>query len=157
MGGISDSDNTRNEGRRRDEAIDHVHPGIKEDVIVCGGKYIEDGFRFFGKKPEVLTEEALAEEYQSLDIIGILLAWDAETNTGNKRLSNEYIAGLVKKYPKTFIGLPAWTPGKVKWRSERWNSPSGISACAGSSSSKPLRPFTPVTKGSTLSGKRSPG
>ena len=92
-------------------AIDtHVHPGTKEDVIDCGGKYIEDAFRFFGKKVEALTEEALAEEYQSLDIMGILLGWDAETNTGNKRLSNEYIAGLVKKYPKTFIGFAGRGP-----------------------------------------------
>ena len=96
-------------------AIDtHVHPGTKEDVFDCGGKYIEDAFRFFGKKVEALTEEALAEEYQSLDIKGILLGWDAETNTGNKRLSNEYIAGLVKKYPKTFIGFAGVDPWKGK-------------------------------------------
>ena len=88
------------------KAIDtHVHPGTREDVIDCGGQYIADAFRYFGKKIEVLTEEALAERYQSLDIMGVLLGWDAETNTGLKRLSNEYIAGLVKKYPKTFLGF----------------------------------------------------
>jgi len=33
------------------KAIDtHVHPGTKEDVIDCGGKYIEDAYRYFGKK-----------------------------------------------------------------------------------------------------------
>jgi len=75
------------------KAIDtHVHPGTKEDVIDCGGKYIEDAYRYFGQKIEVLTEEALAERFQSLDIMGVLLGWDAETNTGLKRLSNEYIA-----------------------------------------------------------------
>jgi len=53
------------------KAIDtHVHPGTKEDVIDCGGKYIEDAFRYFGKKMEVLTEEGLAERYQSLDVMG---------------------------------------------------------------------------------------
>ena len=97
------------------KAIDtHVHPGTKVDVIDCGGKYIEDAFRFFGKTVEVLTEEALAERYQSLDIMGILLGWDAETNTGNKRVANEYIAGLVKKYPKTFIGFAGVDPWKGK-------------------------------------------
>lgn len=96
-------------------AVDtHVHPGTKEDVIDCGGKYIEDAFRFFGKKVEALTEEALAQQYQSLNIMGVLLAWDAETNTGNKRLTNEYIAGLVKKYPKTFIGFAGVDPWKGK-------------------------------------------
>ena len=69
------------------KAIDtHVHPGTKEDVIDCGGKYIEHAFRYFGQKIEVLTEEALAERYQSLDIMGVLLGWDAETNTGLKAL-----------------------------------------------------------------------
>ncbi len=97
------------------KAIDtHVHPGTKEDVIDCGGKYIEDAFRYFGKKVEVLTEEGLAERYQSLDIMGILLGWDAETNTNLKRLSNEYIARLVKKYPRTFIGFAGVDPWKGK-------------------------------------------
>ncbi|MBP1712568.1 MAG: hypothetical protein H6Q42_771, partial [Deltaproteobacteria bacterium] len=30
-------------------AIDtHVHPGTKEDVIDCGGKYIAHAFQYFG-------------------------------------------------------------------------------------------------------------
>jgi uncharacterized protein len=97
------------------KAIDtHVHPGTKEDIIDSGGKYIADTMRYFGIKAEILTDEALAERYQSLDIMGILLGWDAETNTGAKRVSNEYIAGLVKKYPKTFIGFAGVDPWKGK-------------------------------------------
>jgi predicted TIM-barrel fold metal-dependent hydrolase len=96
-------------------AIDtHVHPGTKEDVIDCGGKYIAHAFQYFGKKIEVLTEEALAERYQSLDIMGVLLGWDSETSTGTKRVSNEYIAGLVKKYPRTFLGFAGVDPWKGK-------------------------------------------
>jgi predicted TIM-barrel fold metal-dependent hydrolase len=83
-------------------------------VIDCGGKYIQHAFQYFGKKIEVLTEEQLAERYQSLDIMGILLAWDSETNTGTKRLSNEYVAGLVKKYPRTFLGFAGVDPWKGK-------------------------------------------
>ncbi len=95
------------------KAIDtHVHPGTKEDMIDCGGKYIEHALKYFGQKVEPLTEEALAERYQSLDAMGVLLAWDAETNTGNKRLANEYVAKLVKKYPKTFIGFGSVDPWK---------------------------------------------
>ena len=63
---------------------------------------------------EVLTEEGLAERYQSLDAMGILLGWDAETNTNRKRVSNEYIARLVKKYPRTFIGFAGVDPWKGK-------------------------------------------
>ena len=96
-------------------AIDtHVHPGTKEDVIDCGGKYIAHAFQYFGKKIEVLTPEALAERYQSLDIMGILLGWDSETSTGTKRVSNEYIAGLVEKYPRTFLGFAGVDPWKGK-------------------------------------------
>jgi predicted TIM-barrel fold metal-dependent hydrolase len=97
------------------KAIDtHVHPGMKRDVVDCGGKYIEHAFRFFGKKLEVLTEEGLAERYQSLDVMGVLLAWDSETNTGTPRVANEYVAGLVKKYPQTFIGFAGVDPWKAK-------------------------------------------
>ncbi len=97
------------------KAIDvHVHPGTKEDVIDCGGKYIADAFRYFGKKVEALSEEALAQRYQSQDLLGVLLAWDSETNTGTPRLSNEYIARLVQKYPKTFIGFASVDPWKGK-------------------------------------------
>lgn len=97
------------------KAIDtHVHPGTKEDVIDSGGKYIEHAMSYFGIKTEILTEEALAERYRSLDLMGILLAWDAETNTGLKRVSNEYIANLVKKYSKTFIGFASVDPWKGK-------------------------------------------
>ncbi len=95
-------------------AIDtHVHPGTKED-IASGGKYVEHTMKYFGLKMEVLSDEALAERYQSLDIMGILLAWDAETNTGYPRVSNEYIAGMVKRYPQTFIGLASVDPWKGK-------------------------------------------
>ena len=96
-------------------AIDtHVHPGTKEDVIDCGGKYIAHAFQYFGKKIEVLSEEALAERYQSLEVMGILLGWDSETSTGTKRVANEYIAGLVKKYPRTFLGFAGVDPWKGK-------------------------------------------
>ncbi|MCX5905892.1 MAG: amidohydrolase family protein [Deltaproteobacteria bacterium] len=86
------------------KAIDtHIHPGTKEDIIDCGGKYIQHALQYFNQKIEPLTDEALAERYQSLDLFGVLLAWDAETATGNPRLSNDYIAKLVKKYPKSGV------------------------------------------------------
>ena len=92
----------------------HVHPGTKEDVIDTGGKYIEDALNYFGQQIEVLSIEALADRYRALDLMGVLLAWDAETNTGNPRLSNEYIAEIVKKYPETFVGFAGVDPWKGK-------------------------------------------
>jgi len=97
------------------KAIDiHVHPGTKEDIIDTGGKYIEDALKYFGKKPEPLTIEELAEQYKSQDLFGVLLGWDAETNTGLPPLTNDYIAGIVKKYPETFMGFASVDPWKGK-------------------------------------------
>ena len=97
------------------KAIDvHVHPGTKEDIIDAGGKYLEDALKYFGKKPEPITIEELAQQYQSLDIFGVLLAWDAQTNTGLPPLSNDYIANIVSKYPKTFMGFASVDPWKGK-------------------------------------------
>ncbi|MDD2671823.1 MAG: amidohydrolase family protein [Syntrophales bacterium] len=94
-------------------AIDtHVHPGTREDVIDTGGKYIEHAASYFGLKMEILSEEALADRYRKLDLMGVLLAWDAETNTGLPRLSNEYVARLAAKYPDTFIGFGSVDPWK---------------------------------------------
>jgi predicted TIM-barrel fold metal-dependent hydrolase len=44
----------------------------------------------------------------------VLVAWDAETATGLPRLSNDYIAGLVSKYPDTFLGFASVDPWKGK-------------------------------------------
>ncbi len=97
------------------KAIDvHVHPGTKEDIIDAGGKYIADALRYFGKSPEPITIEALAERYRSLDIFGVLLAWDAETNTGLPPLTNDYVAGIVRRYPDTFMGFAGVDPWKGK-------------------------------------------
>ncbi len=96
-------------------AIDcHVHPGTKED-LVAGGEYIQDAIRYFRLKAEPLSEEALAARYRAIDAKGVLLAWDAETNTGCPPLSNEYVAGLVRRFPDTFIGFGSVDP----WKGEK--------------------------------------
>ncbi|MEW5945922.1 MAG: amidohydrolase family protein, partial [bacterium] len=97
------------------KAIDvHVHPGTKEDIVDGGGKYLEAALNYFGKGVKTITEEELAEKYRSLNIMGVLVAWDAETNTGLPPLSNDYVAGIVGKYPDTFIGFASVDPWKGK-------------------------------------------
>ncbi len=93
-------------------AIDvHVHPGTRED-LTAGGEHIQDAVRYFRLKAKTLSQEELAERYRKLDIMGVLLAWDAETNTGNPPLTNEYVAGLVERFPDTFIGFGSVDPWK---------------------------------------------
>ena len=46
------------------------------------------------------TEAAMAQDFVNAGVKGILVAWDAETNTGLPRVSNDYIAQVVRDYPQ---------------------------------------------------------
>jgi predicted TIM-barrel fold metal-dependent hydrolase len=54
--------------------------------------------------------EDVAAEYEKLDMMGVLLAWDAETATGRPPLSNELVAGVVKRFPGRFVGFGSVDP-----------------------------------------------
>ncbi len=89
----------------------HVHPGTKED-FEAGGKYAEAAMRYFRRQLQPISVEELAERYQSLDLMGVLLAWDCETHTGLAPLSNDYIADITKRYPERFVGFACVDPWK---------------------------------------------
>lgn len=91
----------------------HVHPNTRE-YIESGGHYLQHSAAYFGQTLEPQTIEEVAKEYQELNAMGVLLAWDAETNTGVPPLTNDYIAGLVKRFPETFIGFASVDPWKGK-------------------------------------------
>jgi len=59
--------------------------------------------------------DEVARQYSEWDIIGVLLAWDAETATGLPALSNDEVASVVKKYPGQFVGFASVDPWKGKW------------------------------------------
>jgi predicted TIM-barrel fold metal-dependent hydrolase len=50
------------------------------------------------------TDEEMAEDFISAEVKGILVGWDAETNTGLPPVSNDYLADLAKRFPDAFIG-----------------------------------------------------
>lgn len=50
------------------------------------------------------TDEEMADDFISAEVKGILVGWDAETNTGQPPVSNDYLAGLAKRFPDAFIG-----------------------------------------------------
>lgn len=94
-------------------AIDmHVHPGTKEYLIESGGKYIADAMNYFHKHDIVVSMEEMAAYYRGLDMKAVLLAWDAETNTGRPPVTNDYVAEAVTKYPDVFIGFASVDPWK---------------------------------------------
>ncbi|MHB1419927.1 MAG: amidohydrolase family protein [Bacillota bacterium] len=92
----------------------HVHPNT-EEYWRSGGKYLERAASYFGLKVKVQTIEEMAEEFRALNIMGVLLAWDAETNTGLPPVSNDYIANAVQRFPDTFIGFASVDP----WKGQR--------------------------------------
>ena len=91
----------------------HVHPNTTE-YLRSGGKYVQHAADYFGVAFETQTPEEMAEQYRALNAIGVLLAWDAETNTGLPPLSNDYIAGIAREFPDTFIGFASVDPWKGK-------------------------------------------
>ena len=50
------------------------------------------------------SDEDMAQDFINDDVKGILVGWDAETNTGLPPVSHDYLAGVVKQFPEAFIG-----------------------------------------------------
>lgn len=94
-------------------AIDmHVHPGTKEYLVDAGGKYLKDALTYFHKKDVIVSLEEMARYYREIDMLGVLLAWDTETQTGLPPVTNDYVAAAVEKYPESFIGFASVDPWK---------------------------------------------
>nr|HID59742.1 amidohydrolase [Desulfobacterales bacterium] len=101
---------------KKNRIIDfHVHPTCKEFWIDTVGPYapaIQKSVKI--KRLFIRSEEEMVRVYQDLNMMAVLVAWDAETATGLPSLSNDWIAGLVKRHPDTFIGFASIDPWKGK-------------------------------------------
>ena len=76
------------------------------------GGYIEAAERYFRSTVARKSVDELAEEYRAMDIMAVLLAWDAETATGRPRLPNELVAQAARDHPETFVGFGSVDPHK---------------------------------------------
>jgi hypothetical protein len=88
----------------------HVHLPVPEWLEGCLRPYLESAERYFRTKVTARPIDELAAEYEALDMIGVLLGWDAETVTGRPPLPNELIAGIVKRFPGRFVGAGSVDP-----------------------------------------------
>jgi predicted TIM-barrel fold metal-dependent hydrolase len=88
----------------------HVHLPVPEWLEGALGPYLESAERFFHTKVTARPMEDLAAEYEELDMVGVLLAWDAETATRRPPLSNDLVAGVVKRFPGRFLGFGSVDP-----------------------------------------------
>src|SRR5207245_4264106 len=72
-------------------AIDfHVHLPTPEWLDVTMAGYTEAAERYFRSPVSRRTLAEVAAEYEALDILAVLLAWDAEPGSHRPRRSNEY-------------------------------------------------------------------
>jgi predicted TIM-barrel fold metal-dependent hydrolase len=98
------------------KAIDmHVHLPTASFMQNSLGPFAEAAESFFRNKVPIREMDEVARYYEGMDIVGVLLAWDAETATGLPALTNDEVADVVKKYPRQFIGFASVDP----WKGER--------------------------------------
>ena len=94
-------------------AIDfHVHLPTPEWLDGSMAGYLEPAARYFRSAPARRSLDELAAEYRALDVVAVLLAWDAETATGRPRIPNEVVADACERHPDTFVGFGSVDPHK---------------------------------------------
>ena len=93
------------------QAIDmHIHPPPEAG---SGPSPFDDGMRsYFQSPPPPKDAEEMAQYYRERDIVGLLLASDWESTTGEPPRSNDYVAGIVRKHPNQFIGFCCVDPSQ---------------------------------------------
>ena len=98
------------------KAIDvHVHAPYEHQPsgIAPGSKLAavaDAAAAYFRSGPMPKTVEDMAAYYAERDIFGVLLAENWESTTGIPPVSNDFIAGVVRKYSSQFIGFCSVDP-----------------------------------------------
>ena len=125
-------------------AIDvHVHPMTKE-YFDAFGKFVASSERMFKRKYVAKSEEEMADDFRRDDVLGMVIAWDAQAATGEGIITNDFVAGLSRKFPMCSCPAGRWlTRGRGKSRSRKPNGRSRSSASSASNGSRRRRPFSP--------------
>jgi uncharacterized protein len=94
-------------------AIDfHVHLPTPDWLDGSMAGYVEAAEAYFRSPVQRQSLAELADRYRSLDVMAVLLAWDAETATGRPRVPNEVVADACRAYPDAFTGIGSVDPHK---------------------------------------------
>src|SRR3989442_5065922 len=92
-------------------AIDfHVRLPTPEWLDVSMRGYIEAAEGYFRSKVVRRTIAELAADYEAIDVMAVLLAWDAETATRRPRLPHEVVAKACREHPKTVLRIRSVGP-----------------------------------------------
>jgi uncharacterized protein len=84
----------------------HVHLPTDDWVCGCVGHYGDSIERYFGTRPQVTTADEFIAYYAGLDILGVLLGWDAQ----GKELANDEIARICES--GQFLGFGSVDPNR---------------------------------------------
>ncbi|WP_435358490.1 amidohydrolase family protein [Haloarchaeobius sp. DFWS5] len=91
----------------------HAHQPTEEFLFDAGGEMMQDAAERFGKEMVPNSYGEMVEEYRNVGIDkAVLLGWDAETNTGNPPVPNEYVAEVRDDYDDFFVGFGSVDPLK---------------------------------------------
>ncbi|WP_232701418.1 amidohydrolase family protein [Halobacterium wangiae] len=95
-------------------AVDtHAHQPTPEFLEDAGGQMMEDAASKFGSEMETWDYEEMVSEYHDVGVAhAVLLGWDAETNTGNPPVPNDYVAEVRDEHPEFFVGFASVDPLK---------------------------------------------
>jgi hypothetical protein len=94
-------------------AIDfHVHLPTPDWLDGSMAGYVEAAEAYFRSTVPRQSLSELADTYRELDVMAVLLAWDAETATGRPRVPNETVAAAVAQHPDAFTGIGSVDPHK---------------------------------------------
>src|SRR5437879_12666017 len=86
------------------KAIDfHVHLPTPDWLDVSMRGYVEAAETYFRSKVARKTLDELAQEYDAMDIVAVLLASDAETATGRPPAPTDLAAEAVPIYPHALV------------------------------------------------------
>jgi predicted TIM-barrel fold metal-dependent hydrolase len=88
----------------------HVHvPEPPDDPAALERQRMSAYFKS-GKMPQ--SPDEMYETYKALDLMAVIFAIDAETRSGDRYVGNDYVAGVVNRYPDQFVGFASVDPWK---------------------------------------------
>jgi predicted TIM-barrel fold metal-dependent hydrolase len=91
----------------------HAHQPTSEFLEDAGGEMMADAADRFGTDLDTWDYDEMVAEYDEAGVDkAVLLGWDAETNTGNPPVPNDYVAEVRDEYDDFFVGFASVDPLK---------------------------------------------
>jgi uncharacterized protein len=86
----------------------HVHLPTGDWVCGCVGHYLDSVERYFGRRPEPHSIEELVALYERLDLVGVLLGWDAQ----GREIPNDGLSLTCAGSGGRFVGFGSVDPNR---------------------------------------------